>query len=319
MKLSIIVPVYNLEDYIAATLDSLLSIHFSSNYEIVVINDGSTDGSESVIRDYQQKQSRIVLYSIKNQGVSNARNVGISKATGEYITFVDGDDTVEPDFFEKAVQELDRDGYDFVQGNFRIIDSSNASYMQFVSEDTVISEREIMLDKLFGLEKLIHNAVWGKVYRAEVIKNTLFDRTIKIAEDQKFVFDVIEKSQKIKLLSCIGYNYFQRSSSAIHSGNINSEIDKLKVLSYCKKRVTNNSILLNIERHELLILLNMYAVQTMNGGDNRECYERMCALDIKPIWDSLNNNIRIRILLIKHARFIYDLILRKRHRYSYGK
>ena len=164
MKLSIIVPVYNLEDYIAATLDSLLSIHFSSNYEIVVINDGSTDGSESVIRDYQQKQSRIVLYSIKNQGVSNARNVGISKATGEYITFVDGDDTVEPDFFEKAVQELDRDGYDFVQGNFRIIDSSNASYMQFVSEDTVISEREIMLDKLFGLEKLIHNAVWGKVY-----------------------------------------------------------------------------------------------------------------------------------------------------------
>lgn len=319
MKLSIIVPVYNLEDYIAATLDSLLSIHFSSNYEIVVINDGSTDGSESVIRDYQQKQSRIVLYSIKNQGVSNARNVGISKATGEYITFVDGDDTVEPDFFEKAVQELDRDGYDFVQGNFRIIDSSNASYMQFVSEDTVISEREIMLDKLFGLEKLIHNAVWGKVYRAEVIKNTLFDRTIKIAEDQKFVFDVIEKSQKIKLLSCIGYNYFQRSSSAMHSGNINSEIDKLKVLSYCKKRVTNDSILLNIERHELLILLNMYAVQTMNGGDNRECYERMCALDIKPIWDSLNNNIRIRILLIKHARFIYDLILRKRHRYSYGK
>lgn len=319
MKLSIIVPVYNLEDYIAATLDSLLSIHFSSNYEIVVINDGSTDGSESVIRDYQQKQSRIVLYSIKNQGVSNARNVGISKATGEYITFVDGDDTVEPDFFEKAVQELDRDGYDFVQGNFRIIDSSNASYMQFVSEDTVISEREIMLDKLFGLEKLIHNAVWGKVYRAEVIKNTLFDRTIKIAEDQKFVFDVIEKSQKIKLLSCIGYNYFQRSSSAMHSGNINSEIDKLKVLSYCKKRVTNDSILLNIERHELLILLNMYAVQTMNGGDNRECYERMCALDIKPIWDSLNNNIRIRILLIKHARFIYDLILRKKHRYSYGK
>ena len=150
-------------------------------------------------------------------------------------------------------------------------------------------------------------------------KYTLFDRTIKIAEDQKFVFDVIEKSQKIKLLSCIGYNYFQRSSSAMHSGNINSEIDKLKVLSYCKKRVTNDSILLNIERHELLILLNMYAVQTMNGGDNRECYERMCALDIKPIWDSLNNNIRIRILLIKHARFIYDLILRKRHRYSYGK
>lgn len=70
MKLSIIIPVYNLENYIATTLDSLLSIRFSSDYEIVVINDGSKDGSESVIRDYQQKQSQIVLNSIKNQGAT---------------------------------------------------------------------------------------------------------------------------------------------------------------------------------------------------------------------------------------------------------
>ena len=319
MKLSIIVPVYNLEDYIATTLDSLLSIHFSSDYEIIMINDGSTDDSESIIRGYQRSHNQIVLYSIENQGVSNARNVAISKASGEYITFVDGDDTIEPDFFEKAVQELDTSGYDFVQGNYRIIDGANTSYEQFVSEDMVITEKDFMLDKLFGLEKLIHNAVWGKVYRAEIIKNILFDRTIKIAEDQKFVFDVIEKSKKIKLLSCVGYNYLQRNTSAMHDVNINKDLDKLKVLSYCKKRVSTNSILLCIERHELRTLLNMYNVITKNGGDNRECYERMCALDIKPIWDSLNNNIRIRVLLIKHARFIYDLILRKRHRYSYGK
>ena len=316
MKLSIIVPVYNLENYIATTLDSLLSTRFSSDYEIVVINDGSKDGSESVIRGYQRTHNQIVLYSLENQGVSNARNFGISKATGEYITFVDGDDTVEPDFFEKAVQELDKGGYDFVQGNYKIIDGDNTRYEQFVSEDVVITEKDTMLDKLFGVEKLIHNAGWGKVYRAEVIKNTLFDRTIKIAEDQKFVFDIIEKSQKIKLLSCIGYNYFQRSSSAIHSGNINSEIDKLKVLSYCKKRVTNNSILLNIERHELLILLNMYAVQTMNGGDNDEYYEKICALNIKQIRAGLSNNTRLKISLIKHARFIYDLIIRKRYKNS---
>ena len=319
MKLSIIVPVYNLENYIATTLESLLSIHFSSDFEIIVINDGSMDGSESVIHDYQQKYSQIVLYSIENQGVSNARNVAISKASGEYITFVDGDDTVEPDFFEKAVQELDRGGYDFVQGNYKIIDGDYISYKQFVSEDMIITEKDIMLEKLFGLEKLIHNAVWGKVYRAEIIKDTLFDRAIKIAEDQKFVFDVIEKSKKIKLLSCVGYNYFQRSTSAMHYVNVNREIDKLKVLSYCKKSVSNSGILQNIERHELLTLLDMYAVIAMNGGDNRECYKRLCALDIKRIWYSLNNNVRLKIFLIKHARFIYDLILRKRYKNSDGK
>lgn len=70
MKLSIIVPVYNLEKYIATTLESLLSIHFSSDYEIIVVNDGSKDGSESIIRWYQRTHDQIVLYSIKNQGAT---------------------------------------------------------------------------------------------------------------------------------------------------------------------------------------------------------------------------------------------------------
>ncbi len=318
MKLSIIVPVYNLEKYIATTLESLLSIQFSSAYEIIVINDGSIDGSESVIHDYQQKYGQITLYSIEHQGVSNARNIGISRASGDYITFVDGDDTVEPDFFENTIRELNAGGYDFVQGNYRTIDGDNTSYEQFVSEDVVITEKDIMHEKLFGLEKLIQNHVWGKVFRAEIIKETLFDREIRIAEDLKFVFDVIEKSKKIKLLSCVGYNYFQRNTSAMHDVNINRYIDKLKVLSYCKNRVGNNSILQSIERHELLTLLAMYSVIARNGGDNRECYERICKLDIKPIRDILSNNVRLKVFLIKHARFIYDLIIRKRHKSSNG-
>ena len=314
MKLSIIVPVYNLENYIAATLESLLSIRFSFDFEIIVINDGSVDESESIIHGYQKKYGQITLYSIEHQGVSNARNIGISRASGDYITFVDGDDTVEPDFFEKAVRELDRGGYDFVQGNYRRIDGNNTSYDQFVSEDVVITEKDIMHEKLFGLEKLIHNHVWGKVFRAEIIKDSLFDRTIKIGEDMKFVFDVIEKSKKIKLLSCVGYYYLKRNTSAMHDVNNYRDFDQLKVLSYCKKRVTNNSILQSIERHKLLALLNMYSVITRNDGDNRVCYERICKWDIKPIWYNFSNKERLKIFLIKHARFIYDLIIRKRHR-----
>lgn len=314
MKLSIIVPVYNLENYIAATLESLLSICFSFDFEIIVINDGSTDGSESIIHGYQKKYGQIVLYSIEHQGVSNARNIGISSTRGEYITFVDGDDTVEPDFFEKAVRELDRGGYDFVQGNYKRIDGDYISYEQFVSEDMIITEKEIMLEKLFGLEKLIQNHVWGKIFRAKIIKDTLFDREIKIGEDLKYVFDVIEKSKKIKLLSCVGYNYLQRNTSAMHVADINRYIDKLKVLSYCKNRVGNNSILQSIERQELLTLLAMYSVIARNGGDKRWCYERICKLDIKPIRDNLSRRERIKVFLIKHARFIYDLIIRKRRR-----
>ena len=319
MKLSIIVPVYNLENYISTTLESLLSIRFSDEYEIIVINDGSTDGSESIIHGYQKKYGQIMLYSIEHQGVSNARNIGIIRASGDYITFVDGDDTVEPDFFENTIQELNEGGYDFVQGNYRRIDGDNTSYDQFVSEDVVITEKDIMHEKLFGLEKLIQNHVWGKVFRAEIIKDTIFDRTIKIGEDLKFVFDVIEKSKKIKLLSCVGYNYIQRNTSAMHVADINRYIDDLNVFSYCRNNISNKNILLYIERRELLTLLAMYAMIAMNGGDNRECYERICKLDIKPIRDNLRNKVRLKVFLIKHARFIYDLIIRKRHKNSNGQ
>ena len=319
MKLSIIVPVYNLEYYIFTTLESLLSIRFSFDYEIVVINDGSVDESESIIHGYQKKYSQITQYSIEHQGVSNARNIGVSRAGGDYITFVDGDDTVEPDFFERAIQELNEGGYDFVQGNYKRIDGDYISYDQFVSEDMIITEKEIMLEKLFGLEKVIHNHVWGKVFCAEIIKDTLFDRTIKIGEDLKFVFDVIEKSKKIKLLSCVGYNYIQRNTSSMKVADINRYIDDLNVFSYCRNNISNKNILLYIERCELLTLLAMYAMATVNGGDNRECYEKICKWDIKPIWDILRRRERIKVFLIKHARFIYDLIIRKRHKNLYVK
>ena len=110
----------------------------------------------------------------------------------------------------------------------------------------------------------------------------------------------------------------QRNTSAMHVVDINRYIDKLKVLSYCKNRVGNNSILQSIERQELLALLAMYAMIARNGGDNRECYERICALDIKSIRDNLSNNVRLKVYLIKYARFIYDLIIRKRHKNSNG-
>ena len=92
-RLSIVVPVYNIEPYLAKCLDSLISEN-ASGYEIIVVNDGSTDNSRGIIEDYQKRTDRICLLNMENGGVSNARNVGLAHASGDYITFVDGDDTV---------------------------------------------------------------------------------------------------------------------------------------------------------------------------------------------------------------------------------
>lgn len=317
MKLSIIVPVYNLENYIAATLDSLLSIRFSADYEILVINDGSTDKSESVIRGYQQKHSQIVLYTIENQGVSNARNLGLSKAKGEYITFVDGDDTVEPDFFEKAVQELEKGGYDFVQGNYTTIDGDKQFYYQHTDEDMELCDKKTILELFFSPGKKIHNTVWGKVFRAEVVQSVLFDRTLVVAEDQKYVFDVLCSAKKIKIMKEQCVSYYLRNTSAIHTMNQKKIEDQLAVFEYCKNRVTYTEIKVFIEWHELRTLLNLYFHYT-KLKDNRsdEVRKAILQLNLEPMKSYLDRKTILIVKLLKYSRILYDVYIWNFSRYK---
>lgn len=316
MKLSIIVPVYNLENYIAATLDSLLSIRFSADYEILVINDGSTDKSESVIRGYQQKHSQIVLYTIENQGVSNARNLGLSKAKGEYITFVDGDDTVEPDFFEKAVQELEKGGYDFVQGNYTTIDGDKQFYYQHTDEDMELCDKKTILELFFSPGKKIHNTVWGKVFRAEVVQGVTFDMGLAVSEDQKFVFDVICGAKKIKVLKELCINYYLRDSSAIHTMDTKKYDDQLTVLAYCKERVPYPEIKVYIEWHELITLLNLYfCVTEQRNPCADEARKAILNLNLKSVKPFLDGKKLVILTLLRHARMLYDIYIRCFSRY----
>ena len=117
IALSIIVPVYNLEAFLPETLESLLKIDFEAPYEIIAVDDGSSDGSLAVLRAYEKESKAIRVITGPNGGVSRARNAGIEAARGKYLAFADGDDTVEPGFFAAAVREMEEGGYGLVQGN----------------------------------------------------------------------------------------------------------------------------------------------------------------------------------------------------------
>lgn len=222
MKLSIIIPVYNLEEYISSTLDSLLRINFSRNYEIIVVNDGSTDNTENIIKEYQKRYSQIKLITIRNSGVSIARNIGIKNAVGDYITFVDGDDLVDQNFFELGINEMESGGFDFIQSNFQKVNNDEISYFQYVEHDVVIDSRNEMYSYFFSPEKnLIYNSVWGKIYKRSLVNDIQFDSNVSVSEDQKYIFDLFSKCNRIKLLSTIGIHYIQRESSAMNTLNEN--------------------------------------------------------------------------------------------------
>lgn len=308
MKLSIIVPMYNLEKYIGTTLDSLVSICFDDEYEIIVVNDGSSDTSAEIVRSYQSKYSQIVLYTIKNQGVSNARNVGLRVSNGDYITFVDGDDTVDPGFFKKAVKELDEGQYAFVQGNYQIIEPNNVYIKQRVENDEVITDRATMLNRFLGMHKQIHNNCWGKVFRAEFAKNVKFDQRLKVSEDQKYICDVIMKADKIKLMSDLCYHYYQRNSSAMHSMSTEKCRNMLEVLKYCQSFVSDDGVVANINKNKCKALLLMYITALRNQEDTSRIYSEILKLDFSEFSSLLDWRTKFHILLLCRARKLYDMI-----------
>lgn len=314
MTLSIIVPVYNLEKYIATTLDSLLNINCSFDYEIVVINDGSTDQSEKIVKKYREKRKCIRLYTIENKGVSNARNFGISKAMGKYITFIDGDDTVYPDFFEVAVNELENGHYDFVQGNFEIIENNRILMQQHVNQDLIIDKKyELFKHFFYPHKKIIHNTVWGKVYKSELLKNTYFDKTLKVAEDQKYIFDLLLQVKKIKLIARSGVKYVQRDTSAMHIVSEDKIKDKISVLDYCKEKIMYSDIKMYIDWHKLDALVELYRYYILNGSNTcTTVYYTICETNNKMLrrFNSKKTNILLWVLI--HIRQIYIYYIKRK-------
>ena len=117
-KVSIIIPAYNIEKYLSACLDSALSQDFS-NYEIVVIDDGSTDNTPKISDEYAKKYENVITIHQKNSGLSSARNTGIKRAKGEYVALIDGDDIIAPNFLARLYQAVTKTNSDIAICNFQ--------------------------------------------------------------------------------------------------------------------------------------------------------------------------------------------------------
>lgn len=217
IKISVVVPIYNSKEYINRCIDSLINQKNFKDYEIILIDDGSCDGSEKICDEYVQNYKNIKVFHKRNEGVSKARNKGIVEAKGEYITFVDSDDYVNEYMlynFSKAIDKLYSDiifcGYNniFVKKNKKI--ALNACKFDNIN----LSE---FLDKYFSnyyCKYLIHGP-YNKIYKSSIIKNNYikFDESLKICEDVIFVIDCLNKSKTLSSIEGCYYNYMQNGTN----------------------------------------------------------------------------------------------------------
>ena len=208
--ISVIVPVYNVAQYLPQCLDSILSQDYG-DLEVILIDDGSTDPSGEICDQYATRDSRVQVIHQKNGGAAAAKNAGLRLATGEYLTFVDSDDYLEPGAYGFLMKTLLETGSDAVQGSFREI-YRNRAEEQRISEETLEG-----YDYLLRFPKDFSCALlWNKLYRRVLFDGVFFEEGHKI-DDEYFTYQGFLRPRKVVRADRIVYNYRKRASSVMSS------------------------------------------------------------------------------------------------------
>lgn len=211
MMVSIIVPIYNTSKYIRRCLDSVLSQSYS-DFELILVNDGSTDSSLSICKDYEKRDSRVLIINKENEGVDKARFDGLNRSNGKYVTFIDSDDWIESDTIMHMTNLAEKYFCDYVEvGMQRVMDEYGLIKRKSVSPVIGIIQQPELFDKyyisFFGYNILPIN-IWGKLYRKEVLSRACLKPSgLKMGEDLYFNLILFPHLRRIYISDYIGYNY----------------------------------------------------------------------------------------------------------------
>lgn len=237
-NVSVIVPVYNGEKYIRRCLDSIVNQTIFEKIQVIVVNDGSKDNTFSILQSYKKKYKNLVIIDVPNGGVSKARNIGIKEAAGEYITFVDADDWIDINYYEKMYEFAVCYSADIVSSGFYISDGIEDIVENCVAESvTVKSKIESIYDFLIG--NLDVHCV-DKLFKSSVIKNNEFNIELKTGEDRVFLYNAISSSEKMVVIPYVYYHYYQNSESVMHSTSVFLSLNGLKATEMILNAVSNN-------------------------------------------------------------------------------
>lgn len=279
--ISIIIPIYNVENYIGKCLESVIKQTYK-NIEIILIDDGSNDNSKKICDEYSKKDSRIIVIHKDNEGVSIARNTGLSIAKGEYIGFLDADDYIEYDMYDFLLNSLIKNNADIASCSYNKVFEDKVEKGIGFDKNLILNNSEAI--KYTINKDVLFPSVWLKLFKKECIKNIKFESTIKISEDYLFCFNAVCNCNKYIHLGQAKYNYIMRESSALHTINsINYDSYKVSKLILNKVKKTYPELLECAETkciEEVINLLN--ALQKNNDYMvEKECLDFLDNIKIR--------------------------------------
>lgn len=314
-KISVIIPVYNVEDYLEECLDSVCG-QTLTDIEILCINDGSTDSSLKILEEYSKNDSRVKIITKENGGQATARNLGIKEAQGEYIAFVDSDDFIEPDMLEKLYKKANDNNLDLAMCKIATYDNQTGEikdnvwyYMLGVFRDF---EKEFFTHR-DTKEFTCNIAVtpYNKLYKTNLLKDNdiLFPEGL-IFEDEKFFFDVYLRAKKVSIVDEFLYYYrVNRKGSTVDISKENDYSDLLPISKQIREtfRQTNN-----YEDYKILLANRFIHLQLARFSETspkyRENYFNLVKEDLnevlkdKEIADNLESDVEFRVSKILKAK-----------------
>ena len=303
-KVSVIVPIYNVQEFLPSCLDSLIN-QTLEDIEIIAVDDGSTDNSPQILDDYASKDSRIKAFHIKNCGVSNARNFGLAKASGDYIGFVDSDDYVHSNIFLHLLKIC-------TENNAQIAQCCYSSEEKFEDIHEVITVFEGQNEIVSGfLDEGITNNVWAKLYKREAIGNILFPTDLHFAEDFEFNAKCLLKVAKVVSSNLVLYHYTSREASETHRTINSDHLKGFRVYDYVKSQIHKDSEAMKIlqmrETSESLRFLDsIIGHKEVEQSYSKDLINRIRA-NKKAIWDNkyLTLGGKIRCSFVKSFPSFY--------------
>lgn len=307
LKISIIVPVYNVEDYLKRCVDSILNQSYK-NLEIILVNDGSLDNSGLMCDEFKKKDARIKVVHQKNGGLSAARNTGLKNTTGDFVSFIDSDDWIELDMYKEMVHYATKHKLDIVECD-----------IQYTSNEKIKTEPKFLIENQEEAAlRIIDNrffSVCRRIYKFQLIKDMNFIKNY-IYEDMLFTSELLCKIQKIGYINKPFYNYFIENTSSIMHGPFNvKNVKSIDVIYTFEKNIKNcfksEPIIKASKNYILLFSINHYIkLFQFKELDKDFIYRKKLKSLIKSKYVSSENKSTITRIARHSPMWFFNLFLR---------
>lgn len=276
IMVSIVIPIYNVEKYLRKCIDSILNQSFK-DFEIILVNDGSTDSSLYICNEYIKKDKRIKLINKANGGSSSARNAGLNVAKGKYISFIDPDDCINENYFNIFINKAEMNNCDVIVSGYRIV-PNNIDIIPSYKLNTVLKGTDFILSSHNVHSKNELCFAWRYLYKLKLIKENeiIFNEKIFIGEDVAFNLEVLVNANKVMAISDILYYYTVNNPTSLMRNKFKPNLESSLIKQYEKRYyISKKYNLINDKKYKIdmsnYYINSIYRMMVNNLRNNESC------------------------------------------------